>query len=110
MYETIFLVTVYVYILANLKEVYQELTKLLQLILCIPITAVSSEKNTSTLKRIKTFLRNTMNYNQLTNLCTLAIEKKMLGELIIDPTFIDRVIDTFSKTNNRKITLTYKVI
>lgn len=104
------MVTVYVYILANLKEVYQELTKLLQLILCIPITAASNEKNASTLKRIKTFLRNTMNHNKLTNLCTLAIEKKMLSELIIDPTFIDRVIDTFSKTNNRKITLTYKAI
>jgi len=51
-----------------------------------------------------------MNHDQLTKLCTLAIEKKMLDELIIDPTFIDRVIDLFSNTKNRNIDLKYKVL
>ncbi|XP_022161669.1 zinc finger MYM-type protein 1-like isoform X2 [Myzus persicae] len=95
---------------ADLREVYKELTKLLHLILCIPVTTVSSEKNNSALKRIKTFLRNTMTHDQLTNLCTLAIEKKMLDELIIDPTFIDIVIDLFSNIKNRNIDLKYKVL
>jgi len=98
------------HISADLREVYKELTKLLQLILCIPVTTVSSERNNSALKRIKTFLRNTMNHDRLTNLGTLAIEKNILDELIIDPTFIDRVIDLFSNTKNRNIDLKYKVL
>jgi len=51
-----------------------------------------------------------MNNDRLTNLCTLAIEKSILDELIIDPTFIDRVIDLFSKTKHRNIDLKYKVL
>lgn len=89
---------------------YQEVTKFLQLALCIPVTTVSNERNMTTLKRTKIFLRNTMDHNRLTNLCTLAIEKKMLGELMIDPTFIDKVIDLFANIKNRRIDLKYKVI
>jgi len=51
-----------------------------------------------------------MNHDRPTNLCTLAIEKNILDELIIDPTFIDRVIDLFSNTKNRNIDLKYKVL
>lgn len=94
----------------QLQDVYQELTKMLQLVLCIPVTTASSERSMSGLKRVKTFLRNTMNHDRLSNLCTLAIEKKFLGELATDPTFIDSVIDVFSKTKNRRIELNYKVI
>lgn len=98
-----------IFVLAELQEVYVELTKLLQLILCIPVTTASSERSMSTLKRIKTFLRNTMTHDRFSNLCTMAIEKKMLSELATDPTFIDNVIDLFSKTKIRKIDLTYKL-
>lgn len=48
-----------------------------------------------------------MNQGQLINLCTLVIGKKILDELIIDPSIIDMVIDLFSKTKNRKINLTF---
>lgn len=64
----------------------------------------------SALKRIKTFLRNSMNNDRLSNLSSLAIEKQMLSELSTDPTFIDEVIDLFAKTKNRKIDLIYKII
>jgi len=64
----------------------------------------------SALKRIKTFLRNSMNNDRLSNLSSLAIEKQMLNELSTDPTFIDEVIDLFAKTKNRKIDLIYKII
>lgn len=89
---------------------YVEITKLLQLILCIPITTASNGRNMSGLKRIKTFLRNTINQDQFSNLCTLAIEKNLLGELVIEPTFIENVIDIYSKKKNRSIDLTYKVV
>jgi hypothetical protein len=62
----------------------------------------------STLKRIKSFLRNSMTNNRLSSLSTLAIEKKkMLGELSKDPTFINSVIDVFAKKQNRRIDLNY---
>ncbi|XP_026819140.1 zinc finger MYM-type protein 1-like [Rhopalosiphum maidis] len=86
----------------NLLDVYQELSKLLQLVLCIPVTTSSSERNMSALKRIKTFLRNSMNNDRLSNLSSLAIEKQMLNELSTDPTFIDEI----SKQQN---TLLYAV-
>ncbi|XP_050066556.1 zinc finger MYM-type protein 1-like [Aphis gossypii] len=75
----------------NLLDVYQELSKLLQLELCIPVTISSSERNMSALKSIKTFLRNSINNDRLSNLSSLAIEKQMLNELSINPTFIDEV-------------------
>jgi len=64
----------------------------------------------SALKRIKTFLRNSMNNDRLLNLSSLTIEKQMLNKLSTDPTFIDEVIDLFAKTKNRKIDLIYKII
>lgn len=61
----------------------------------------------STLKRIKSFLRNSMTNDRLSSLSTLAIEKKMLGELSKDPTFINNVIDVFATKQNRIIDLNY---
>lgn len=60
-----------------------------------------------TLKRIKSFLRNSMTNERLSSLSTLAIEKKMLGELSKDPTFINNVIDVFATKQNRRIDLNY---
>jgi hypothetical protein len=40
-------------ILDELQEVYQEVTKLIQLVLTIPATTASSKTSMSTLKRIK---------------------------------------------------------
>ena len=60
-----------------------------------------------TLKRIKSFLRNSMTNDRLSSLSTLAIEKKMLGELSKDPTFINNVIDVFATKQNRRIDLNY---
>ncbi|KAL4119885.1 hypothetical protein QTP88_012647 [Uroleucon formosanum] len=65
------------YIFKNeLQEVYQEVTKLIQLVLTIPATTASSERSMSTLKRIKSFLRNSMTNDRLSSLSTLAIKKK----------------------------------
>lgn len=64
------------FVSADLQEVYVELTKLLQLIMCTPASTASSERSMRTLKRIKTYLRNTMNHDRFSNLSTKAIEKK----------------------------------
>jgi hypothetical protein len=48
-----------------------------------------------------------MTNDRLSSLSTLAIEKKMLGELSKDPTFINNVIDVFATKQNRRIDLNY---
>lgn len=92
------------------KDIYPQVTKLCQLVLTIPSTTASSERSMSTLKRIKTFLRNTMTNEQLSSLSSLAIEKNLLGDMAKDPTFIDSVIDEFAKKKDHKIELVYKQI
>jgi hypothetical protein len=75
--------------------------KLIQLVLTIPTTSTSSERSMSILKHIKFFLRNSMTHDRLSSLSTLAIEKKMFGELSKDPTFIINVIDVYATKRNR---------
>ncbi|KAL4121279.1 hypothetical protein QTP88_013824 [Uroleucon formosanum] len=94
----------------NLQEIYSQFTKLCQLVLTIPATTASSERSMSTLKRIKSFLRNTMTNKRLTNLSSLAIEKNLLGVMAKDPTFVESIIDDFAKKKERRIELEYKII
>lgn len=54
---------------------YPQVAKLCQLVLTIPAT---SDRSTITLKRIKTFLGNTMTNERLSSLSSLAIEKTYL--------------------------------
>ncbi|KAL4132855.1 hypothetical protein QTP88_009937 [Uroleucon formosanum] len=68
------------------QDIYPQVTKLCQLVLTIPSTTASSERSMSTLKRIKTFLRNTMTNERLSSLSSLAIEKNLLGDMAKDPT------------------------
>jgi hypothetical protein len=59
----------------NLAETFSETVKLLKLLCMIPMTTVESELSFSTLKRIKSFLRNTMEQSRLSSLALLSIEK-----------------------------------
>ncbi|XP_025411006.1 uncharacterized protein LOC112683956 [Sipha flava] len=92
------------------QDIYPQVTKLCQLVLTIPSTTASSERSMSTLKRIKTFLRNTMTNDRLSSLSSLAIEKNLLGDMAKDPTFVDNVIDEFADKKDRRIELVYKQI
>jgi hypothetical protein len=49
----------------NLSETFSEAVKLLNILCTLPMTTVESERCFSTLKRIKTFLRNTMGQSRL---------------------------------------------
>ncbi len=61
------------YIVPNkLGNCLLELTKLLELILIIPVTTASSERSMSTLKRIKTYLRSTMTNQRLSKLAVIS--------------------------------------
>lgn len=64
----------------------------------------------SALKRVKTFLRNTMTNERLSSLSSMAIEKNILSDMAKDPTFVENVIDKFAEKKDRRIELVYKKI
>ncbi|CAH1985998.1 unnamed protein product [Acanthoscelides obtectus] len=64
-----------------------------------------AERKFSTLKRIKTFLRNSMTQDRLTTLSMLSIEKEFISTM---ENFNGKVIDKFAAKKERKIELTYK--
>lgn len=90
------------------KIIFSETYKLFCLVLTIPATSVSVERNFSCLKRIKTYLRNTMTQERLTGLSTLAIEKGILQSVSEDPQFYEDIINKFANLKNRRIDLVYK--
>jgi hypothetical protein len=89
----------------NLLGVFSESVKLLQIICTIPMTSVESERCFSTLKRIKSFMRNTMSQDRLNALAMLSIEKKMISSM---SDFNIRVIDVFSRSKNRRMDFLHK--
>jgi hypothetical protein len=92
---------------SEFKDIFKETQKLLSLILTIPATSVTAERNFSCLKRIKTYLRNSMCQERLSELATLSIEKELLTELSKNPKFYD-IIDKFANLKDRRIDLIYK--
>jgi len=89
----------------NLSATFCELTKLLKILITTPMTTAESERNFSTLKRIKTFLRNTMLNERLNALAMLSIEKRMITEM---KDFNKRVIELFAISKNRRMELIFK--
>lgn len=91
----------------GLEGIYTETVKLIHLILTIPSTTASSERSMSTLKRVKSFARNTMTNHRLSNLCFLSIEKELLKTLLTNPSFKEGLVDEFAGQKNRRIDLLY---
>lgn len=89
----------------NLSETFSETVKLLNILCTLPMTTVESERCFSTLKRIKTFLRNTMGQSRLCALAMLSIEKKLVKNI---PNFNEKVMDHFANQKERRIDLKYK--
>ncbi|XP_026676465.1 zinc finger MYM-type protein 1-like, partial [Diaphorina citri] len=64
------------------KDIYVEAYKLFALIATIPSTSVSVERSFSCLKRLKTYLRNSMTQERLTSLANITIQKDILQDLM----------------------------
>jgi hypothetical protein len=77
---------------------YPNLEFLLRIYLTIPITNVSAERSFSALKRIKTYLRNTMRQTRLTSLALIHIEKELSNSLDFN-----KLIDKFASIINRRM-------
>lgn len=88
----------------NLTHVLPESVKLLKVICTIPMTNAESERCFSTLKRIKTFTRNTMREDRLSALAMCSIEKGLLKT----PNFNEHVIKHFSEQRDRRMNFCFK--
>lgn len=91
----------------NLDETMSETKTLLQILITTPMTTSEAERNFSTLKRIKTVLRNSMCENRLSALTMLSTEKKFIASM---SNFNEKVIDNFASNKERRIPLQFKKI
>lgn len=91
----------------ELEDAYTEVFKLCELVLTIPATSSSVERNFSTLKRIKNFVRNSTGQERLSQISLLSIENELLQNMSEHRRFYDDVIDEFAKSD-RRIELHYK--
>ena len=82
------------------EDTFPQLSELLRIIVTTPMTTSEPERCFSTLKRIKTFLRNTMTENRLSALAMLAVERKLLNNI---KDFNNKVIDKFARLKNRRM-------
>lgn len=80
----------------NLEEVFSETVTLLKILITTPITTTETKRCFSTLKRIKTFLRDNMNQERLNALAMLSVEKKLVTEM---SDFNQKVIEKFANQN-----------
>lgn len=74
-----------------------ELYKLISIVVTIPVSSASVERSFSALKRIKSFARNSMHQNRLTNVALISIEKELLKSMCESDTFYDNIIDYFGE-------------
>ena len=78
-----------------LKETFSEIFQLRSLMLTIPASSSSVERSFSALKTIKTYSRNKMLEDRLSDLAIISIDKCLLKELKIKRMFYEDVINLF---------------
>ena len=75
------------------------------IVLTTPVATAESERCFSTLKRVKTYLRNKMGQDRLNALAVLTIEKEYIANIV---NFNERVITKFAEQKNRRAEFLYK--
>ncbi|XP_060951206.1 zinc finger MYM-type protein 1-like [Limanda limanda] len=90
---------------SHLQDVLSETCTLLRIIITTPMTSAEPERNLSTLKRIKTFTRNTMGHKRLNALSMLSIENEYVHGLV---DFNSKVIVRFAQAKNRRANFLFK--
>ena len=87
--------------LAPYKAAFDCLYKLLLITVTLPVTSPSCERSFSKIKLVKTFLRNSMTSDRLSNIALLSIESKRAESIDMD-SFVD---EFDSRHANRRIKL-----
>jgi hypothetical protein len=85
-----------------------EVSKLLTLFQTIPMSSSEAERSFSALKRVKTYLRNTMSEERLNHVAILSCEKSLVKSLSRFENFHKRVIDDYATRKQRRAELFYK--
>ena len=78
------------------EDLYSLVNSLLRILLTLPVSVASAERSFSSLRRLKTWLRNQMGQERLTGLALLNAHR----EIEVD---VDKVIDRFAKIGNRRL-------
>jgi hypothetical protein len=76
----------------GLDVTFPEITKVLKILVTIPITTSEAERCFPTLKNIKSYLKNTISEDRLTALAMISIEYSMIEAI---PNFNEKVIEKF---------------
>lgn len=81
------------------KNIYPNLFKLLQVAMSLPISSAGCERSFSAMRRIKTWLRSTMNQDRFSNMAILNIE----NELVKTHICAEDILNIFCKKNRKLI-------
>ncbi|KAF0747581.1 zinc finger MYM-type protein 1-like [Aphis craccivora] len=79
-------------------QIYPIISKLLQIFITLPVTTATGERSFSTLRCIKTYLRNTTGQNRLNSLALLNIHR----DIEVDS---NDIINEMSKSSNKRLKL-----
>ena len=90
---------------SNLVEAYSEVCKFCKILMTLPMTSAEAERKFSTLKRIKTFLRNSMTEDRLNALAMLSMEKALVQSSV---SFNTEVIERFAHLKDRRAKFLFK--
>jgi hypothetical protein len=83
------------------RNAFSQIGLLVSLLYTIPVTTASVERSFSTLKRIKTYSRNTTGQKRLSHLGIISIESELLAELKNKESFFDEVVKIFAAKERR---------
>jgi hypothetical protein len=89
----------------NLQDAFHEVTTLVRINVTIPMTTAEPERCFSSLKLIKTFLRNSMTQDRLTSLAMLSIEKRLITNTRDLNT---RAIEKFASNKSRRMEFNFR--
>lgn len=78
------------------KKFFPNLYKLLQVALTIPVSSASCERSFSVMRRIKTWLRNSMSNDRFSNLSLLHIERDLANNITSE-----EVLNIFAQKSRR---------
>lgn len=96
------------FIISNqLQSTFSETSKLLKILITIPMNTTEPERSFSTMNRIKTFLCNTISEDQLSALSMLSIEKQLINNI---SNFNANVLNVFCKNKEKHLELVYQNI
>lgn len=84
----------------ELRGEYNEVEKLVRLLLVSPASSAEAERSFSALRRLKTWLRSTMTQVRLNSLAVCHVHQKLLD--LVD---VDALINEFISKNERRVSM-----